>query len=122
MFDDIRTNAIIGAAITVHRNTGPGLFERVYEECMAMELGALGIPFRRQVLMPMHYRGNVIPNAFRIDLLVANIPVEIKACSQTTEEHRTQLRSYMMAGEFEVGLLLNFWRPTLRDGIVPLTL
>ena len=109
---------IIGAAIEVHRMIGPGLLESVYEECLAHELGLLGITFERQKPLPVEYKGVQLDCGYRLDLLVENaVVVEIKACAALTPLHEAQLLSYMKLGGWKLGLLINFNVPLLKSGI-----
>jgi GxxExxY protein len=112
------TGAIIGAAIEVHRHLGPGFLESVYEEAIVIELERLGLFFRRQVEIPVIYKGMPVGES-RIDLLVQDeIVVELKAVAALLPIHRAQVMSYLKAGAFQLGLLINFNVPLLRDGIL----
>ena len=111
------TQQIIGAAIEVHRHLGPGYLEATYEEALVQELGLRSIPFTRQVSMPITYKGQVVSEA-RLDLLVRDeIVVELKAVAALQPIHTAQLISYLKAGAFELGLIINFNVPLLREGI-----
>jgi len=108
---------IQAAAIEVHRHLGPGLLESAYESCLAIELHARGIPFERQVLLPIPYRGQLVDNAYRIDLLVdEKVVLEIKAVSEVHPIHVAQLHTYVRLSRCRVGLLLNFNKLRLIDG------
>jgi GxxExxY protein len=114
------TEQIIGAAIEVHRALGPGLLESAYEECVCHELNLRSIPFRRQVPLPVVYKGVNLDCGYRIDL-VANdlIILEFKCVEHILPVHEAQLLSYMKIANKRVGLLLNFHVATLvRGGIV----
>ena len=103
-----RTGRIIGAAIEVHRALGPGFLESVYENALAIELAARGIPFATQVSAPIQYRGSVV-GTHVLDLLVeGQIVVELKAIRNLEDIHFVVLRSYLKATGREHGLLLNF--------------
>lgn len=116
---DPRTGAIIAAAIEVHRALGPGLLESVYEECLCRELELRGIPFVRQVPIPVEYKGVRSECGYRIDLLVKDeVVVEIKAVEAIHPVHEAQLLTYMKLSGKRVGLLINFCVPVLKDGIV----
>ena len=109
--------AVIGAAIQVHRVLGPGFLESIYEMAMVEELSARLIDFERQVIMPVMYRGKLV-GEHRLDLLVAGeVVVELKAVSAITEAHVAQTMSYLKAGAFQLGLILNFKTAVLREGI-----
>ncbi|MEM9915084.1 MAG: GxxExxY protein [Planctomycetota bacterium] len=112
------TSKIIGAAIDVHRELGPGLLESAYEVCMFKELEARGLAVMAQVPVPVIYKGDRLDAGFRIDLLIEDqIVVEIKAVEQLLPVHTAQLITYLKLSHHEVGLLMNFNVPVLRDGI-----
>ena len=116
---DPRTGAIIAAAIEVHRALGPGLLESVYEECLCRELELRGVPFARQVPIPVEYKGVRSECGYRIDVLVQDkLVVEIKAVEAIHPVHEAQLLTYMKLSGKRVGLLINFCVPVLKDGIV----
>jgi GxxExxY protein len=113
------TKRIIGAAIEVHRTLGPGLLESAYEQCLYYELVAAGIPARRQVELPVNYKGRQFDCAYRLDILVDNtVVLEVKSVEKTLPIHEAQLMTYLRLGGFPVGLLLNFNKKTLKEGIV----
>jgi GxxExxY protein len=112
------TGAVIGAAIEVHRALGPGLLESAYEECLCRELNLRHIPFVRQLPIPVEYKGLKLDCSYRLDLLVASsVVVEIKAVSGLEAIHAAQLLTYMKLGSWNLGLLINFNVPMLRNGI-----
>jgi GxxExxY protein len=114
----VLSHAVIGAAIEVHRTLGPGLLESVYEMALCRELWLRGIEVERQVLVPVHYKGGVLPCDVRIDLLVRrSIIVEVKSVDKITPIHRAQLLTYLRLQELWLGLLLNFNVEILRDGV-----
>jgi GxxExxY protein len=89
------SNQIIGLAVEVHRTIGPGLLEKVYHECLCLELTAAGIPFEREVLLPVVYKGRTIPMGFRPDIVVADaIILEIKAVASIVPAHEAQILTY----------------------------
>ena len=107
------TGQIIGAAIEVHRMLGPGFIESIYEKALAVELRYRGIPFQRQVSVPVFYR-DVEVGLHRIDLIVTDqIVVELKAVRDVTDTHFSFARSYLRAVGREHGLILNFAKTTL---------
>jgi len=114
------TGAIIGSAIEVHTALGPGLLESAYEECMCRELNLRGIPFQRQVELPVEYKGVKLDCGYRIDMLVADeVVLELKAVERVAPVHEAQLVTYMRLSQKRVGLLINFGAPTLnRGGII----
>jgi GxxExxY protein len=118
-FDGL-SNRVIGAAIEVHRHLGPGLLESAYEICLAEELTLRGIAYERQVALPAVYRGRVLDFGYRIDFVIGNIAVEMKAVESILPVHRAQLVTYIRLKKLPIGLLLNFQAAALRDGIVRL--
>lgn len=103
------TEAVIGAAIRVQRALGPGLLESAYEACLAHELCLEGHRVERQVELGLTYRGLLIPQAFRLDLLVDDlVVVELKVAQGFTDAHKAQILSYLRFSNKPVGLLLNF--------------
>jgi GxxExxY protein len=117
------TEAVIGAAIEVHRHLGPGLLESAYEECLCQELKLRNIPFRRQVPLPINYKGVQLDCSYRIDLLINDeVVVELKAIDGLLPIHEAQVLTYMRLGGWKVGLLLNFCLPTLKQGLKRLVL
>lgn len=114
---DQLTHAVIGAAIEVHRHLGPGYLEAVYEEALAVELELLGIPFRRQVVIHVDYKGHKVGEG-KIDLIVnESLVVELKAVETLLSLHSAQVISYLKATGHHLGLLINFNVPMLKDGI-----
>ena len=110
---------IIGAAIEVHKNLGPGLLESVYEECLCHELSHQGISFERQKPLPIIYKGKVLDCDYRLDILVeGRLILELKSCEQIEPIHKAQLLTYLKLSGLTLGLLLNFNVPIMRDGIV----
>ena len=107
---------MIGAAIEVHRILGRGFLESIYEMAMIEELRAREIPFESQVPIPIFYKGTLI-GEHRLDLLVGGeLVVELKATSGITEGHLGQALSYLKAGAFQLGLVMNFNVRTLKEG------
>jgi GxxExxY protein len=112
------TEQIIGAAIEVHREKGPGLLESAYESCLAHELGLRGLQVTCQVAVPLVYNGVTIDVAFRADLIVENqVLVELKAIETVLPVHKAQVLSYIRETGHQVGLLINFHAPKLVDGV-----
>lgn len=108
---------VIGALIEVHKETGPGLSEAMYENAVCIELSRRQIPFKRQVYLPVKYKGEPIGEA-RIDLLIdEKLIVELKACEELMPVHRAQLITYLQLTGLQLGLLVNFNKPILADGI-----
>jgi len=112
------TEAVIGAAIEVHRHLGPGLLESAYEECLCEELLVRKIPFKRQVILPVTYKGKKLDIGYRIDLLVNDeVIVELKTVESILPIHEAQTLTYMRLGGWQVGLILNFNVAILKNGI-----
>ena len=112
------TGRIIGLAIEVHRTVGPGLLESVYSECLADELAQAGIPFQREIMVPVVYKGRTLPLGFRADILVAKaVLLEVKAIATLLPAHDAQILTYLRMSQIEVGLLMNFHAISLRDGL-----
>lgn len=117
--DQAVTEQIIGSAIRVHRELGPGLLESVYETCLAFELNKAGLGIRRQVTMPVRYQGVDLDAGFVIDLIVNEaVVVELKAVDKLHPIHEAQLLTYLRLSGFRTGLLINFNVLKLVDGIV----
>jgi GxxExxY protein len=103
------TERIIGAAVAVHRELGPGLLETPYEACLSYELLDRAIAFERQKPLPLTYRGVRMDCGYRVDLLVEKaVIVEVKSIERLQPVHLAQLRSYLRLSGCKVGLLLNF--------------
>lgn len=100
---------LIGAAIEVHRALGPGLLESVYQRCLAIELDQRGIGYKREVRIPIRYRGRSVGDAYRVDFVVdESIVVEIKSVQRVEDIHRAQLLTYLRLTGLRTGFLLNF--------------
>ena len=113
------TQQIIGAAIAVHKEFGPGLLESVYEVCLMQEMEENGLKVASQVELPLWYKGKLTDKKFRIDLLVEDeIIVELKAVDSLLPIHEAQLLTYMRLTNKHLGLLINFNVPLLKDGII----
>ncbi len=109
---------VIGAAITVHRALGPGLFESVYERCLAHEFTRQGLSFDRQVALPLSYGDLVVMCAYRVDFVVQReLLVEIKAVDRVLPVHRTQVHTYLRLSKLRQALLFNFNVQRLTDGL-----
>lgn len=113
------TESVIGAAIEVHRQLGPGLLESAYEACLIDELSTMGVRFQSQVDLPVEYKGRLLACGYRMDLVVEqNVIVEIKAIDKLLPIHTAQLITYLRLSKKRVGLLINFNNAVLKDGIV----
>jgi GxxExxY protein len=114
---------VIGLAIDVHRGLGPGLLESAYEECLCYELKAAGLPFNRQVALPVIYKSVRLECGYRMDLVVdQRLIVEIKTVERLLPVHEAQLLTYLKLSSMATGLLLNFHAALLKDGIKRLVL
>jgi GxxExxY protein len=112
------TEAIIGAAMEVHRMLGPGLLESTYEMCLCRELSIREISFQRQIPIPVQYKGVKLECGYRADIVVAgSILIEIKAIDSLLPIHEAQLLSYLKLGGWKIGLLINFNVQLLKHGI-----
>ena len=112
------TEQVIGAAIEVHRQLGPGLLESTYEECLARELALRGIPFERQKPVPLKYKGVDVDAGFRMDFLVAGqVVVELKAVDSLQPIHDAQVLTYPKLTGVRIALLMNFNTKVLAKGI-----
>ena len=112
------TQNVIDSAIRIHRDLGPGLFESVYEMALAHALEKRGLTVRRQHLVTFEYDGIVFEEAFRIDLLVERrVIVELKSLDKLAPVHAKQLLTYLRLADLQLGLLINFGAPTLKEGL-----
>jgi GxxExxY protein len=112
------SQAIIGAAIEVHRSLGPGLLESAYEECLAREFTLKQLNFERQKPLSVEYKGLKLDCGYRLDFLVEGmVVVEVKAVDALLPVHEAQLLSYLKLGNWKMGLLINFHVPLLKNGL-----
>ena len=115
---DLLTERIIGAAIEVHRHTGPGLMESAYEECLCVELSQLGLSFKRQVPLPISYKGTKLDCGYKMDIVVEDaVVLELKTVEQLLPIHSAQLLTYLKLSDKQIGLLINFNEPVLKRGL-----
>ena len=118
MHENELTRHIIGSAIEVHRLLGPGLLEAVYEEALCHELHLRGIPFKRQQSVPLDYKGLHLKTSLRLDLLVDDrIIVDLKAKEALSLTDKPQLLTYLRLCHLQLGLIINFHVPVLRQGV-----
>jgi GxxExxY protein len=109
---------VIGAAIEVHRQLGPGLLESTYEVCLCHELSERGIQFQRQVDLPVRYKGLLLDAGYRIDIVIEGcLILELKSIEQVTDLHKAQLLTYLRLFNAWLGILLNFNVPLTKNGI-----
>ena len=112
------SNKIIGAAIEVHKELGPGLLESVYEACLCHELKKQGVPVDCQVDLPIIYKGEITGKSYKIDMFVDNcVIVELKSVDTINPIHEAQLLTYMKLLNINLGLLINFNVELLKNGI-----
>lgn len=117
------TFEVIGAAISVHRGLGVGLLESAYEEALAIELGARGIDFERQVRVPASYRGHSLGLVLVADMIIENrLLVELKSTADLHPVYVSQTLTYMRLLGIEKGLLINFFVSRLKEGVRRLSL
>jgi len=108
---------LLESAMEVHKQLGPGLLESVYETCLCKELTLKQIPFKRQIALPITYKGEKLQSDFRIDLLLQDeIIVELKAVDILLAVHKSQLLTYLRLANKRLGLLINFNVSKLKDG------
>ena len=109
---------IVDAAYQVHKELGPGLLESVYEECLVREFEENNLSVKRQVSVPLFYRGKALDSQLRIDLLVEDsIIIELKAVERLLPVHEAQLLSYLRLSQKRLGYLINFNVPMIKSGI-----
>ncbi len=115
---NLLTEKLIGAAIEVHRELGPGLLESAYHKALEHELRLRGIPFESEKPCAVSYKGTIIENAYRLDLLVDNtVVIELKTVEGLTEVHEAQLLTYLKFTGCRIGLLFNFNATVLTKGL-----
>ena len=115
---DALSKRVIGAAIEVHREMGPGLIESIYEKCLMWELESQGIPRQSQLIVSVKYKEHKFDEPLRLDMLVDKcLLLELKSVEKVLPIHKAQLLSYMKLLNVPLGLLFNFHELRLRDGI-----
>ncbi len=116
-FDQL-SNRVLGCALEVHRELGPGLLESAYELCLAYELNRASVPFKLQVGLPVEYKQIKLDCGYRIDLMIDDqLIVELKSVDQLSKVHEAQILTYMKLARMKVGLLVNFNVEVLTKGI-----
>ena len=118
MVDEDVTRVVIGAAIEVHRVLGPGLLESIYEKCLCHELRQRGVEFKRQVLLPIVYKGYSLDSEPKMDIVLpGRLVVELESVDQLHPIHEAQLLTFMKLSHIRLGLLLNYNVLLLKDGL-----
>lgn len=111
-------HSVIGSAIEVHRTLGPGLLESAYESCLVHELTARSVQFRRQVPVPMTYKGTLVKCVYRADLIVENeLLLELKSVDRLLPVHQSQVLTYLKLIDLPQGLIINFNVRRLVEGL-----
>ncbi len=121
--DSALSERVIGLAIDVHRQLGPGLLESAYEECLSFEFKQNGISYARQVPLPVVYKAVQLDCGYRMDMVVERqLVIEIKAVERLMPIHETQMLTYLRLSGHKIGLLMNFNSVMLKDGLRRLVL
>ena len=106
---------IIGAAMVVHKEMGCGFLEAVYQEALEKEFFFQSIPYKREVPLPIYYKGELLSKSYIADFVCYDkIVVELKALSSLSSEHKAQVLNYLKSADFELGLLINFGEYNLK--------
>lgn len=112
------SNEVIGSAIEVHRNLGPGLLESAYEECLCYEFERRGIRYERQKSLPITYKDTKLDCGYRLDVVVNDLVIlELKAIDQIQPIHSAQVLTYLKLSNLKLGILINFNVTVLKNGI-----
>ena len=113
-----KTRLIIGKAIELHKELGPGLLESAYQKCLVYELREAGFDVEEEKALPLVYKEVKLEQGYRIDLLIDNqIVIELKSVEHLTNVHEAQVLTYLKVGKYPVGLLINFNVKLLKDGL-----
>jgi GxxExxY protein len=109
---------VVDVALHIHKETGPGLLESVYEIILADELGRRGLSVQRQVSIPIKYKDRVLDEGFRADLVInEKVIIELKSIEHVKDVHKKQLLTYLKLSERKLGLLINFGESLMKNGI-----
>lgn len=118
MTENELSSVIIGCAIEVHKQLGPGLLESAYQECLLYELRQKGLKVEKEKPMPIVYKEVKLDHGYRMDLLVdTKVVIELKTVEALTDVHMAQVLTYLKLGDYKLGLLLNFHVSVLKNGI-----
>jgi len=122
MYDENQlASLVVDICFKIHKKLGPGLFESVYESILAFELGKIGIPFKRQVPIPVIWEGMLVEDTFRADIIVDNkLLVELKSTEKESSVYKKQVITYLKVSGLKLGLLVNFGQPYIKEGITRL--
>lgn len=116
-FDEL-SHKVIGLAIEVHRQLGPGLLENTYKQCLAYELSQAKVSFQLELELPVKYKNILISCGYRVDMIVENkLILELKSVEKLLPVHEAQILTYMKIADLKTGLLINFNNKILKDGI-----
>jgi GxxExxY protein len=123
MQTDFLTQKVIGCAIEVHKELGPGLLEPSYECCLMYEFARKGILAENQVVLPINYKGVLIESGYRIDILLPEkLIIELKAVDKLLPIHTAQMITYLKLSDIKTGLLINFNVQKLTNGLKRISL
>ena len=123
METDFLTQKVIGCAIEVHKQLGPGLLENSYETCLIHELKLQNIDVKRQVYLPINYKGQSIDAGYRLDILIpSKLIIELKSIDKIAPIHMAQIMTYLKLSKIRTGLLINFNVNKLTDGLKRITI
>jgi len=123
MDKDCLVEVVIGCAIEVHRNLGPGLLESSYEHCLMYELAQKGVVAQSQVLLPINYKGVAIDAGYRLDIIIpGQLILELKAADKMAPIYTAQMLTYLKLTNIKTGLLINFNEKRLVDGLKRISL
>jgi GxxExxY protein len=123
METDFLTQKVIGCAIEVHKELGPGLLESSYECCLMYELAKAGIVTKKQVVLPINYKGMLIVSGYRIDILLPEkLIIELKAVDKLLPIYTAQMVTYLKLSDIKTGLLINFNVQKLTNGLKRISL
>lgn len=115
---DALSHRVIGCALEVHRELGPGLLESAYQQCLEHELRTVGIAFQAQQTLPVVYKGLELDCGYRLDIVIdEQLIVELKSVEQLLPIHDAQLMTYLKLSKVKIGLLINMSEVLLKDGI-----
>ena len=118
MLENEISNKVIGAAIDIHKNLGPGLLESAYENALAYDLNNVGLDIKQQIPMPFIYKEIKLDVGYRLDLIIENkVIIEIKSVEQLAPVHFAQTLTYLKLSGLKLALLINFNTVLLKDGI-----